>query len=59
MDQKWNVKLGANGIHAENMIEVGVSSDDLVGLNCDIVKEAEYPFRFVAWIYDQCSRVRL
>jgi hypothetical protein len=57
VDQKWNVKLGANGIHAEYMIEVGVSGDDLAGLDCHAVEEPEYSFRFVAWIYDQCGRV--
>ena len=36
MDQKWNLELGANCIHAEYMIEVSMSGNDLVRFDCEV-----------------------
>jgi len=39
MDQKRNLQLGAYSVDAKYMIKVCVSSDDLTGLNPDVIQE--------------------
>src|SRR5712664_4465773 len=59
VDQKWNLELGANHIHAEYMIEVRMGGNDLARLDRYVAQEAKDSLRFVPRVDDQRCRVGL